>query len=205
MKIFRKVKERFKISGIWPTMMYLLFTVFLEKIGIHIEAVFTYEKDSSLELADEKFDFKVIQSLHELDEKDKTSLMEYGGTELIDDFSLSFSRGELCALGFSEQRLGCICWAKKIQNHPVEIRKSAFLIWRCFTLPGLRGRGLYPLTLSFFCSMLKDQDSFSGPILIESSVFNQSSLKGIHKAGFRYKCKVFRFGRWSKTFDIMNS
>lgn len=204
MEFYRKINERFKVLGIWPTMMYLFFTVFLEKLGFHIEAVFVY-KDGASRLAEEKFDFKVIQSLHELDDKDKMSLTEYGGAELIDDFSASFSRGELCALGFSEKRLGCICWAKKIQDHPVKIRQSAFLIWRCFTLPDLRGRGLYPLTLSHFCSMLKNQDSFSGPILIESSVFNQSSLKGIHKAGFRYKAKVFRFARWHKTFDIMKS
>jgi len=200
MKFYEKINERFKILGIWPTMMYLLFTVFLEKLGFHVEAVFEYKHNGSSRLIGDEFDFRVIQSLVELDDKDRTSLIEYGGKDLIDDFSDSFARDELCALGFSEQQLGCVCWAKKIQNHPVNVQQSAFLIWRCFTLPDFRGRGLYPLTLSHFCSMLKNQDSFSGPVLIESSVFNQSSLKGIRKAGFRYKGKILRFGSWSKTF-----
>ena len=200
MEFYRKVTERFKVLGIWPTIKYLLFTVFLEKLGFHLEAVFAFNEDDCSALAEEEFDFRAIKSLHELEEKDRTSLIAYGGTELIEDFSASFSRGELCALGFSEQRLGCVCWAKEIPNHPVIGEQSAFLIWRCFTLPDLRGRGLYPLTLRHFCSMLKNQDLFSGSILIECSVFNQSSLRGIRKAGFQYRSKILRFGNWSKTF-----
>ena len=205
MKIYKKIIKRYKTSGFKRTMGYLFFTVFLEKVGLHVDAVFIYKKDGPSIQAGEEFGFKVIQSLHELGDKERASLIGYGGTELIDDFSDSFSRGELCALGYSEQQLGCVCWAIKTLDHPVKIQQPAFLIWRCFTLPDLRGRGLYPLTLSYFCSMLKNQDSFSGPILIESSVFNQSSLKGIYKAGFRDKGKIFRFGGWSKAFDIMNS
>lgn len=199
MNIYRKINERFRILGLWPTMKYLFFTVFLEKLGFRVEAVYVFTKDDSSDLAEDGSDFRVIRSIDELDDKDKTSLVEYGGAELIQDFIASFLRGELCALGFSEQRLGCVCWAKKIENHPLNVQQPAFLIWRCFTLPDLRGRGLYPLTLRYFCSMLINQDAFTGPILIECSVFNKSSLQGIHKAGFRYKGKILRFGSWSKT------
>lgn len=205
MRFYRKINERFKILGIWPTMKYLFFTVFLEKLGFHVDAVLVHEKDSSASLAEEGFNFKVIKSLHELGDKDRKSLVEYGGSALIKDFSDSFLRGELCALGYLGQQLGCVCWAKKIQDYPVKLQQPAFLIWRCFTLPDLRGRGLYPLTLSCFCSMIKNQGSFSGPVLIECSIFNQSSMKGIHKAGFRHKAKIFRFGGWSKAFDIIVS
>ncbi len=204
MQFIRKIKERIKVFGIWPTIMYLFFTVFLEKIGFHAEAILVFHNEVLSYSPVQKFSFRVIQSASKLGDKERASLIEYGGKALIDDFSTSFARGELCALGYWEHQLGCVCWGKKIQHHPILGRKPVFLIWRCFTLPELRGRGLYPLTLSHFCSELNNRKLFFGPILIECSIFNQSSMKGIQKAGFRYQGKILRFGSWRKSFDVQN-
>lgn len=199
----KKVIERFKVSGIVPTISYLFFTVFLEKLGFHVEAVFSIQQQNISKAAEQGYSFRVIQSSAKLGDSDETALLEYGGSSLIDDFEASFARGELCALGYWEQRLGCVCWAKNIQHHPLLENQSAHLIWRCFTLPDLRGRGMYPQTLRFFCAMLSNKDDW--PILIECSVFNHASLNGISKAGFQIIGKILRFRKWSRVLAVNNS
>lgn len=203
MLIFRKIWQRFRIFGLIPTLEYLFFTVFLEKIDFHIDIVYSIQPESIQTVKLQGFSFRLIHSVTDISDSDTQALKEYGGIELVNGFSTSLAEGEICALGYFGQELGCVCWARAIDGHDLTGRQDGFIIWRCFTLPRLRGHGMYPKTLKFLCYKLNEMSSI--PILIECSLFNHASIKGIEKAGFKFIGKVLRFRKWSKPYSVARS
>ncbi len=197
MKAFTKIYKRVRETSLLATFQYLFLTVFLEKIGIEINSVFKFQDNTVLEKLG-KFHSEVINSIIEINNQSLMSITKYGGASLIKDFELAFSKGEYCALGFWEGKIGCICWCKKIDDNTLG-KKNAYWIWHCFTLPEHRGLGLYPVTLYDLCQFLLENME-SDLIMVESSTYNISSIRGIEKAGFKIIRKELHL--WKRKLEL---
>ena len=194
MKFVQKIFYRIKHVGFLRTCWYLLGTCFLEKIGIHIVRTYQLSNDvnkTKLQIAllnwDKEFAFGNLLTLEDFTVNDRTALNDYDPALLQESgFPAWLIKGMDCTIARNQEKiLACLCWGIKTEHRifPKELQ-ACYLIQRCNTLPLFRGRGTYPATLIWtsFCIRSKYPDL---PILIESSVFNHSSIRGIEKAMFR--------------------
>jgi hypothetical protein len=129
--------------------------------------------------------FEIIANLEQLAAADRAVLVEYGGDDEIVDFERSFACGETCAVGRYENQLASVCWvSRRTGHHFAKNDASVVLLYRCFTIPKHRGKGLYPFVLQSSCRSLLTSENGPRDILVESSLFNQASIRGIQHAGF---------------------
>lgn len=99
-----------------------------------------------------------------------------------------FDGQELLVCGWYGEKLTYYGWAqfrkRRLARHTsVPIGSGNAFIYRCFTHPEFRGRGIYPAALHFLCAHL----AASGfkRAFIDHHVRNTASGKGILRAGFR--------------------
>jgi len=197
--MFGKLIQRIRMTGLWPTIKYLIFTVLFERLDIHVSVIFEQTLNHIESHKKDGYHCDVIQSLDDLTTPVRDALVEYGGHEMIADFAKSFSQGQQVALGFSDGRFGCVCWFQR-QRHGLFDDQPVHLIWRSFTLPEMRGRKLFPLTMKCACSYIRRNPDGDFPIVAESSLFNTSSIRGIESAGFGRISKKIEIGRWGRFF-----
>ncbi|MDD5731230.1 MAG: hypothetical protein PHN57_08935 [Candidatus Omnitrophica bacterium] len=183
MSIFTKVNNLFRVHGFWKTALYSLGIV-SEKLCSGVSVVFVYKDGGENVKPPLGHSFEIIRSLGQLGEEDKNSLLGYKGKNIFRQFEGLFSKGHFCAVCRVKGSLGSMCWAKPIKKHFLLKNQAGFLIRQCFTLPGMRGKGLYPATLNFLAGRLKAENTQDISIIIESAASNYSSIRGIQKAGF---------------------
>ncbi len=179
--ILRKPLERISAQGVLPTLAYYGGTVALERVGLHTNAVYRMWKPT-VALSANVTCTRAL-SIDSLSQDDRTLLEGYGGAALLFDFEQAFARSESCVVAYKSGELGCVCWITESQTFAAFPGQPSVLIQRCFTLPAQRGQGLYAQALSYATRMLIEEMP-SRPVLIESSVWNRASVRGIEHAGF---------------------
>ncbi|MBN2008150.1 GNAT family N-acetyltransferase [candidate division KSB1 bacterium] len=80
----------------------------------------------------------------------------------------------------------------------INLREDQAYMYKAFTHPEFRGRGIYPTLLNDVCEKLADQGIRTA--YIATSIENVSSIRGIRKAGFERLGTVyfFKFGPFQK-------
>jgi hypothetical protein len=190
--ILGRIRERVSKHGWTATAAYILGTGLLEKTGISIMRVYVSGPGAHIggPLPD-----GILKSMDDLREDDYRDLRAYGGDALIQNFRQSFDRGYWCIVRRVDARIGCVCWLTKSEAYTPAGRRPATIVQNCFTLPQFRGKSLYSATLrdTLVCAARLWNDT---RVFIESSVFNESSIRGIQKAGFTlYGTSVYGRGR----------
>lgn len=184
-----RVRKIIESQGVLKAGLYFL-SILPEKIGCGIVAIFVFKNRIPDEDADGHHFFKILTALAQLDDAERETLVTYKGSGILRQFRKLFEKGYFCAIGSCEGKPGCVCWVKPPARH-----QQCFLIRRCFTVSSMRGKGLYPGTLRFIAGWLQKQGQEAPIVLIESSVFNYASVRGIIKAGFeKEKIAIMCFG-----------
>jgi hypothetical protein len=190
--ILQRIRDRVSKQGWLATGGYLVGTALIEKTGLSIMRV--YVSGPALQFT-EPAPEDVLRSMEDLGESDIEDLRAYGGERLIQSFSGNFDRGYWCVTTRVGGRIGCVCWLTRSRSYRPAGDKPAVLIQSCFTLPQFRGKSLYSATLrhALACAATMWNDR---SVFIESSVFNESSIRGIEKAGFEaFGTVVYAGGR----------
>lgn len=82
-------------------------------------------------------------------------------------------------------------------------KKPYALIGHCYTLDTYRGKGIYPAVINYLAKKYSSQNT----IYMLVSPQNQSSIKGIEKAGYQFLCKLkcnrFLFLAYNKTISML--
>ncbi len=107
--------------------------------------------------------------------------------------NIDMRRGHECFAACRDQIIGYV-WVNYdsiYDDKLLDINLSAgqAYLYKAFTLPEYRGRGIYPELLQRVCRILKERGVHT--ILIATSIENRSSFRGIQKAGFERLGTVF--------------
>lgn len=176
-------------------MKYFVGTALLERVGIGWSKVLRYDPSSSGLQARKFILFSVASSLAELTSRDLETLESYG-SELREQYERYFEAGEICVVGRTPSGdLACVSWITASNEHPLFSPEKSVEIWKVFTLPEHRGRGFHPLNMAF-AAQVASRSHPGSAIYAECSAFNEASLKGIRRAGFRDCGWVLDIGRW---------
>jgi GNAT superfamily N-acetyltransferase len=100
--------------------------------------------------------------------------------------------GELCHGFFLNGEIVNYGWTK-MASLPLERGVSVAEpgcggIYDCFTLPAHQGKGIYPATLAFMASFLRQRGAALALIAVDPD--NRPSIKGIERAGFEFHERV---------------
>lgn len=191
--------ERFRSQGFFRSIKYFL-AVALERAGVEVYDSFVLEPRPAAEFkARSGHCHHVLSGIEEFTQNDLKRLVEYGGNALLEDYRLSFSRGDLCCITRLNGVLASACWARDTVNPLPDNDQRCVLIERCITLPDSRGRGAYPRTLGFLAKWLRCH-GFKGrslEVFIQCARFNYASRKGIRKVGFSRVMSTVRVRSWA--------
>jgi peptidoglycan/xylan/chitin deacetylase (PgdA/CDA1 family) len=181
--MFEKHVERWRALGPRAALQYYVGTALLERAGVEIVRVFVWAGGDAFpeERAGDTFD--VVHDEAGLSARDRELLAGYGGAPLWATFQQAFRDGWRCVIARAQGELACVCWLAETSGYEPANRKRCWVVQRCFTLPGQRGRAHYQRALRFSAVTIVRADPTT-PIMIESSIWNPSSVRGIEKAGF---------------------
>jgi hypothetical protein len=176
-------RQRINHWGWFRTLNYYLFGVAADKVGVKILSVYEYSARTAL-TSPLQPTFAIIESMGGWTNSDLKHLHACFDASRLQVFSEYFERGDKCAVArWAGSELACICWFETTGCYPLAVGENSAVIHSCFTLPGSRGRGVFPQTLCFTCNFLTNQPGISR-IFIDCSAVNYASQRGIIKAGF---------------------
>jgi len=189
-------RERISQWGLFRTLGYYAFGVAGHKAGIWLTDSFELPAQPRAVAKSPEVTFDIVGSMAAWTARDLESLRACEGISLLPLYPGFFAAGDQCAVArWRGDELACVCWMHRRSDYPLANGNPIFLIQYCFTLPGQRGKGLYPQTLAHACSSIRG-GSEPLPIFIDCSTFNYASKRGIHKAGFQLVGRILRaFGR----------
>ncbi|MGL6225910.1 MAG: hypothetical protein ACRC10_04695 [Thermoguttaceae bacterium] len=192
--VFQKIKHRISKTGFFPTLFYLFGTCFCEKIGIKIIRIYILPESVGKErltaavatAAQQGLTFARVNGMEFFSPMDTMAWEAYEpGLVAPYGFPKLFQKGMLCFICRCEEKLAGIVWCA-IAPNPFNKKNSdekIALLQRGNTLPQFRGKGILPTSLNFSClGIANDREDL--PIMVEVSVFNHSSIRGIEKAFF---------------------
>jgi len=112
------------------------------------------------------------------------------GQNLLEKTKSRIENGEVLVCLFLDKTLAGYGWGGYQSSlyfsyvaNGIDLNKEIFYIYDCFTYPGFRGKGVYPLVLAKLCEV-----SDRSEVYVACQSVNESSIKGILKAEFeRYK------------------
>ena len=112
------------------------------------------------------------------------------GQDLLEKTESRIENGEVLVCLFLDKTLAGYGWGGYQSSlyfsyvaSGIDLNKEIFYIYDCFTYPKFRGKGVYPLVLAKLCEVSDRSD-----VYVACQSVNESSIKGILKAGFeRYK------------------
>src|SRR5438445_8272161 len=84
---WRRHFTRLSAQGLWKTLGYYLFTVGLEKIGIHISQSYTYASSAGKVIKSSQATFDLVKAMSDWTDQDLDALRAYGGDALLRDFA----------------------------------------------------------------------------------------------------------------------
>ena len=186
-QVRHRLIAKIRSMGLRRTLGYVLFTVLLERLGLHVNVVFLRAMNGAPSEPDPAgFHVDVVQHEEGISEQDAVALREYGGGLLMDSFHRAFAAGKRCViLRSGNSGIATICWIEKVSGFPPASDAPCVLVSRCFTLPQYRGMGLYPALLRMIDGVLPAEMRGLRHAVIECSFFNYASRRGIVKAGFK--------------------
>ena len=175
----------------------------LPKIGLEIKYIFEYQETNNFNYYRfQGIESEIMQKVEDFKNKDISALCNYSGKELLNKFQDRFDRNQVCVVSrLDDGRLGSVCWIENVPGSSIRGDKAERLITDCFTLPHMRGQGLYPATIIRSCNYIFDilkQDTVT--IFINSNIFNKASIKGICKSGFKKAGIHLRLWQWKKSY-----
>jgi len=132
-------------------------------------------------------DLRIVRmtAISSLEGTDRRAVEQFGGPVLWKKFRAQIERGEqlwICRIG---QKLAGVCWSvpgRKIDRYFVPLGERDALVWKCFTLPAFRGRGVYPATLRRAVTQLRIEGVRR--VFADTQDWNAASRRGLEKAGF---------------------
>lgn len=180
--VLERIRDRVSKQGWLATTAYLFGTGLIERAGISVMRVYVARSTSAR--APEAAPEDILRDMKDLGTADREDLRAYGGERLLQSFEGNFRRGSWCVISRVGSRIGSVCWLTRSRVYGPARRQPAVVIQSCFTLPQFRGKSLYSATLRRTCACAAH--FWNEPsVFIESSVFNESSIRGIEKAGFQ--------------------
>lgn len=180
--MYKKLIDRIKHQGFFSTVNYFLFTVGGEKLGIEIIIKYLFSGDAAEKSVDENI--KIYGKKSDIPFSYLDELTQACGERFSQSVEQKLSRGEKLAIGISEGHAASISWMKKLNENKNEV---FWLINGCLTLPSYRGLKLYPRSIKQLTKLAFEltQTEQKTNVLIESSIANKASIKGITQCGFR--------------------
>jgi GNAT superfamily N-acetyltransferase len=176
-----RMRRLVRARGVVPGLALAVGPALLWRLRVHLLAVYRHPGGNSGVPDDPSVE--LVTGWEGFTEADRAVFREYGGDALVARLRLRLSRGDGAAVLRSDGALACCCWVHEVSSYPPGARERALLLQSAFTVPGFRGRGLFPRTLSFAVRCL-ERDRPGVPIYIEASIDNLPSRRGIEKAGF---------------------
>jgi len=185
---FEKYNQRVKIEGHFGTWLYILGNFLLPKLGIQIKCIF-FNKEIELKPENKDVELALLNNISHLTKSDIENLRAFEGDSLLVTFENEFSDGNRCVIA-RKDGLASACWIAKAPSYLQDSETVTFLIRDCFTLPNLRGQGLYPQILDFAIDCIQKELPHKKVQISVNSIFsNRSSIRGILKSGF-YKAGI---------------
>lgn len=193
----KKIRHRIRSQGLYRFIGYLGVTVILEKFGIHIVDIYRYDISNDNECFEGENNFDVITSIGSFSSEDIALLDEYGGPKLIRLFAKRFEQDMKAVVLRPDTTIASIFWLDGKRWLPEFLADYQYTtIKDCFTFPSYRGRGYYTLGLKYIAYILGKGANNLQYVIVECSIANYSSLKGIKKADFYlFKKTIQIFGK----------
>ena len=136
----------------------------------------TYLGNSGFEVFSKTFNKKEISGMLGQDISEKAKSRIENGDILV---CLFFDK---ILAGYGWGRYQSSLYFSYVSNG-IDLEKEIFYIYDCFTYPEFRGKGVYPLVLAKLCEVADRSE-----VYVACQSLNESSIKGILKAGFeRFK------------------
>jgi hypothetical protein len=201
--MLKSQRERISQWGLPRTLGYYAFGVAADKIGCRLLDVFEYPLHSKAVHLPSTTTFSILHTMADWTPRDVELLTTHVSMSLLPLYPGFFAGGDKCAVArWQGTELSCVCWSHPTNDYPFAPGVASYLIQHCFTLPDQRGKGLYPQTLAFACSYLRQNVGLSARIFVDCSTFNYASKRGIVKAGFEPAGRTLRaHGKsWSWAF-----
>ena len=198
----KKYKQRAKVEGHLQTWLYLLGNFIFPKIGIQVKYIF-FNHDLQQHTTDDRVELALLDDMSQLTDSDKRNLIGFEGNSLVEQFRQEFSDGCKCVI-VRNDGLVSACWIAPAPGYLQDHKTESFLIRDCFTLPAMRGRGLYPEILDFAINEIQQEITSKKVRIVVNSIFsNRSSIRGILKSGFLKAGIVYQIG--NNGFAILKS
>ena len=189
---FQKIAHRVKHQGIWETFRYL-FGLCCKKCGIRINRIYQLPEQLCQNQIEHDIQnkygfltFSRCNGMEDFSNEDVQTLREFDENWVNPNgFPKFFQNGMRCAIARIDGKFGGICWYAQTTCPLLKnLRSECLIIREGSTLPKFRGRGILPGILNYLCFSIR-QENADSTILIDVSVFNDSSIRGIEKAHFR--------------------
>ncbi|HUS86922.1 MAG TPA: hypothetical protein VMW76_06770 [Bacteroidales bacterium] len=126
-------------------------------------------------------------TLVEVDEHNLMDALAFESRSSYNYMTRMYLKGEKGILGYVDGKCVHRSWIKDTKGKAllykflqININEQDVYIHDCATAPDMRGKNIYPFVLSYIAEKYKS----SKKILIATSQNNESSVKGILKAGF---------------------
>ena len=191
---FKKYNQRAKVEGHLQTWLYLLGNFIFPKIGIQVKYIF-FNKGIQQHLIDDRVELDLLDDMSQLTVSDKKNLISFEGNSLVEKFRQEFSDGCKCVI-VRNDGLVSACWIAPAPDYLQDHKTESFLIRDCFTLPAMRGQGLYPKILDFAINRIQTETTHKKVRIVVNSIFsNRSSIRGILKSGFLKAGVVYQIGQ----------
>jgi hypothetical protein len=196
-RVFTRLRSIAQSMGLCRALVYVVFTVILERIGFHLNYVFERKlHHGGSPMAPTGFTVKPAREISDLSAQDLQALQQYGGDGLIEGFLKAFEAKKFCVvLRSATDKLATVCWVERVDSFAPCSASPCILVARCFTLQQFRGMGLYPAALKTIDALLPNEMRQLEKLVIECSTFNFASRSGIMKAGFQISGKAMEVGR----------
>jgi hypothetical protein len=188
-KYWKSYKDRILSEGLLKTIIYYMGSHLLPKAGFQLKYLYEYQHGSSYPTISLPSEAKlsVAQKMMDLGPEDINALNDFEGRKLIDRYEMEFRNNHKCVIVRNEKN-GLVS-AGWITPAPLQFSMDeapSFLIRDCFTLPNVRGKGLYPAMLKGACEYVISSLAHGSPHIFLTSIFsNWPSIRGIKKSGFK--------------------
>lgn len=188
-KYWKSYRDRICKEGLLKTIIYYIGSHFLPKTGFQLKYLYEYQHGCSSPQKSLPLDVKlsVVQKIADFGPEDIKALNDFEGRKLIDRYEMEFENNHKCVVARKEKSgLVSAGWITPALLQFSMDEAPSFLIRDCFTLPNMRGKGLYPAMLKTACEYVISSLAHDSPHIFVTSVFsNWPSIRGIKRSGFK--------------------
>ncbi|MGA1863750.1 MAG: hypothetical protein ACMUHX_01680 [bacterium] len=189
LKYWKNYKDRICREGLLKTIIYYMGSHLLPKAGFQLKYLFEYQHGFSSSQISLPLDvkFSVLHKMSDLEPEDIKALNDFEGRELIDRYEMEFENNHKCAIARKE-KCGLVSagWLTPAPPQFSVDGEPSFLLRDGFTLPNMRGNGVYKGIIRTLCEYVISSVKPDYPHIFVTSVFsNWASIRGIEKSGFK--------------------